>query len=141
MIDLAENAPSHIPKKSRWEHMIWLSADVSKSRLLPLLILADSPDRIRRWLSHDHPEHDGCSSRQGVPNRFGISILWTREFCLAHSVVTDDTPGHCLPSKDILRVVIPQVHFSWPTYWNSYSLSIIRFQKIRYCQLRQLSEL
>ena len=79
LIDLAENAPSHIPKKSRWEHMIWLSADVSKSRLLPLLILADSPDRIRRWLFHDHPEHDGCSSRQGVPNRFGISILWTRE--------------------------------------------------------------
>lgn len=67
---------------------------------------------------------------------FGLANL-----CLAHSVVTDDTPEHCLPSKDILRVVISQVHFSWPTYWNSYSLSIIRFQKIRYCQLRQLSEL
>lgn len=50
---------------------------------------------------------------------------------LAHSVVTGDTPGHCLPSKDILCVVIPQVHFSWPAYWDSYSLPIIRFQKIR----------
>lgn len=38
---------------------------------------------------------------------------------LARSVVKGDIPRHCLPSKDILCVVIPQIHFSWPTYWDS----------------------
>ena len=105
---------------------VW--AHVAKSKLLPFLILTDAPDRIWRWLFHEHPEHDGCRCRQGIPKSFYVSILVD---VLAHCMVTDDTPGHCLPSKDILCVVVSQVHFSRPTYWDSYSFSIIRFQKIR----------
>lgn len=64
---------------------------------------------------------------------FGLGCLhWV------HSVITTNRPGHCLPSKDILCVVVPQIYFCWPAYWNSCCLSIIRFQKIRSSMVGQL---
>lgn len=57
---------------------------------------------------------------------FGLANLH-----VMHRVITANSPGRCLPSKDILCVVVSQIHFGWPTYWDSCSLSIIRFQKIR----------
>ena len=60
-------------------------------------------------------------------NDSALAFFVLANLYLAHGLVTDDTQGHCLPSKDILCVVISQIHFSRPTYWDSYSFSIIRF--------------
>ena len=127
---------------------LWISQSLSRSReravyatvrrvaktialtlLLPLLVLTDSPDRIRRRLFHEHPEHDGCCSRQGVPRQFCISSLWIRQFSTWRKVWLQVILRGIayLPSKNILCMVISQIHFSWPTYWDTYSLSIISF--------------
>ena len=59
---------------------------------------------------------------------------------LVHSVIKGDTLGYCLPGEDILRVIVSQIHCSWPTYWDTRSLPVIRFQKVRCLQIGQLLE-
>lgn len=60
-----------------------------------------------------------------------LAYLGFVNWCLAYSVDTNDVRAKCLPSEDILCVVISQIHCSRPTYWDSYSLSVVCFQKIR----------
>ena len=69
----------HNPNKSPLGHLLQYCANITKSEPLPFLILPDSPDGIWRWLFYHHPEHNGCCSRQGVPKRFCVSTLGTRQ--------------------------------------------------------------
>ena len=65
-------------------------------------------------------------------NTSGLAFFEIADLNLAKGVDTRYVLAYCLPSKDILCVVVPQIHFSWPAYWDPYSLSVIRFQKVRY---------
>ena len=92
-INVPENALVHIFKG--FEGLLRRPAlrIALKSQLLPLpfLILTDSPDGIWGRLFNDHPEHDSCCSRQGIPKQFCVSILELATLCLAHIMVTGDT--------------------------------------------------
>ena len=65
-------------------------------------------------------------------NDSGLAFFEIADSYLGYGVVTRYVLVYCLPSKDVLCVVVPQIHFSWPTYWDPHSLSVIRFQKVRY---------
>ncbi len=47
-------------------------------------------------------------------------------------MASEITRGNYLPGEYVLRVIISQIYFGRPAYWNADSLSVIRFQKIRH---------
>lgn len=91
-----------------------------------MCIVTDSSGDIGWLFLQYHPHHDGRYGRKRIPDERRLM-----RYDQAEELDLGSLGEVSSPCKDVLRMVVPQIHFCRPANRYSLCFSIIRFEEIR----------
>lgn len=90
---------------------------------------SDAPGDVGFGLLDDHPEHDGCGETKAIPVS---QVRHERGIRKGPNSIGGRTGG-CLPSEDVLGMVVTQVDFGSSSKGNTASLVVNHLHPLRFC--------